>query len=209
MTDSNQPPFWDERYRTSETPWDFGGLPADLKEFLKRMKRPGDRVLIPGCGAGYEVKAFALAGYEVTAIDFSPDAMKLAKHNAGPGLADRVLLGDFFKHDFDPGAFDVIYERTFLCSLTPDRREAYRDRVCELLKPNGHLIGYFYYQAPVLEMGPPYGFAWGASDELFARHFLLTRDVPVTDSLPLFEGRERWQEQRRTAFSSSTSRPPT
>ncbi len=208
MPTSNEAPFWNERYRASETPWDFGGLPADLKEFLKRKKRLGDTVLIPGCGAGYEVKAFALAGYEVTAIDFSPDAVKLATQHAGSELADRVILGDFFKHDFAPGAFDVVYERTFLCSMTPDRREAYRDRVCELLKPNGHLVGYFYYQAPVPELGPPYGFAWGAFDELFARHFLLLKDVAVTDSLPVFEGRERWQEQRRTAFSSGGTRAP-
>jgi SAM-dependent methyltransferase len=207
MTDSNQAAFWDQRYRESEMPWDFGGVPADLMAFLKRKKRLGDTVLIPGCGAGYEIRAFALAGYDVTAIDFSPEAVALAKHNAGHDLADRVILGDFFKHRFAPGSFDVIYERTFLCSLTPDRREAYRDRVCELLKPNGHLVGYFYYQTPSLELGPPYGFAWGTSDELFARHFLLIRDVPVTDSLPLFEGRERWQEQRRTAFTSGT-RPP-
>lgn len=200
---SNQPPFWDARYRGSETPWDFGGVPAELKAFLMRKLPAGQRVLIPGCGAGYEVRAFATVGHDVTALDFSAAAVEEARRNAGAELAERILQADFFTAPLAPASFDLIYERAFLCSIDPDRREEYARRIASLLKPGGLFVGYFFYKNTALEDGPPHGLKWGESDELFAPYFLLTRDIPATDSLPVFAGRERWQEQRRTAHSAS------
>lgn len=199
MPNPNQPEFWNTRYLKDETPWDFDGIPADLREFLKKRGK-GAKVLIPGCGSGHEIKAFAEAGYEVTALDFSSFAVDRAKRMVGPELADNVLLGDFFQYDFPGESFDLIYERAFVCSLLPDRRPAYRDRLAQLLKYRGLLIGYYYYKQPVEADGPPYGFAWGTADELFSRYFILVKDVPVNDSLPVFAGRERWQERRRTSY---------
>ena len=198
MSIPSQPEFWNTRYLKDETPWEFDGIPTQLKLFLKK-KGKGAKVLIPGCGSGHEIKAFAEAGYHVTALDFAPFAVDRAKRMVGPALASHVLLGDFFQYDFPSESFDLIYERAFVCSLTPDRRPAYRDRLAQLLKYRGQLIGYYYYKQPVLADGPPFGFAWGTADELFSRYFLLCKDEPVSDSLPVFAGRERWQERRRTA----------
>ena len=205
MSHPSQPDFWNSRYEAGQMPWEFTGVPADLQQFLKQKTKGSaaairGRVLIPGCGSGHEIRAFLDAGFEVVAIDFAAKAVERAKKLAGPAYASHIVLGDFFAYDLPAMSFDYIYERTFLCSLTPDRREAYRNRVSVLLKPGGYLIGYFYYQIPVLANGPPFGFAWGTADELFARHFILTKDKSVADSLPLFAGRERWQEQRRTSF---------
>jgi SAM-dependent methyltransferase len=200
----SHPEFWNGRYLRGQTPWDFGGVPANVKAYLKARPQ-GGRVLIPGCGCGHEIKAFADAGYEVTAIDLAPAAVERARQIAGPALAQNSLVGDFFQHDFGTAPFDVIYERTFLCALLPDRREAYRNRVADLLKPRGALIGYFYYAPPDLAAGPPFGFAWATADELFGRYFLLLKDLPVADSLPVFVGRERWQEQSRTPYLARTA----
>jgi len=205
MSRSSHPDFWNSRYEAGQMPWEFAGVPADLQKFLKQKTKGSaaasrGRVLIPGCGSGHEIRAFLEAGFDVAALDFAAKAVDRARKLAGPAFARHILLGDFFTHDLPAGSFDYVYERGFLCSLTPDRREAYRDRVFSLLKPGGCLVGYFYYQIPVLESGPPFGFAWGTADELFGRHFILTKDQAVTDSLPVFAGRERWQEQRRTSF---------
>lgn len=199
MPTPSQPEYWNTRYLKDNTPWDFGGIPADLKAFLKK-KGKNAKVLIPGCGSGYEIKAFAEAGYDVTALDFAPFAVERARRMVGPALADRVILGDFFEHDFPLAAFDVVYERSFVCSIPPERRQAYRDRMAQLLKYRGLLVGYYYYNKPMIMDGPPYGFAWGTADELFSRYFLLVKDEPVNDSLPLYVGRERWQERRRTSL---------
>src|SRR5438128_1455639 len=78
---SSRPEFWDVRYAAGQTPWDFHGVPAALREFLE-TSQPGS-VLIPGCGAGYEVRAFDETGWKVTAIDFSPVAVERARSELG------------------------------------------------------------------------------------------------------------------------------
>jgi len=189
-SDSNQPDFWTVRYGAGKTPWDFGGVPSALKSFLARSSTPG-RVLVPGCGSGYEVQAFHVAGYDVSAIDFSPAAVEQAKRVLGP-LAERVILGDFFTHDFGQHRFDLIYERTFLCSMTPSRWPTYVNRMAELLLPGGRLIGVFLY-GPSWG-GPPFPLTDPEAQQLFKQRFELVRSEALTDSLPLFRDMERWQE---------------
>ena len=190
-SDSNQPDFWTVRYAAGKTPWDFGGVPSALKSFLERSSVPG-RVLIPGCGSGYEIQAFHAAGYDVSAIDFSPAAVDQAKRVLG-FLAERVILGDFFTHDFGQRRFDLIYERTFLCSMTPSRWPEYVNRMAELLLPGGRLIGVFLYgQRPT--SGPPFPLTEPEAEQLFKKRFQLVRSEAMTDSLPLFRDMERWQE---------------
>ena len=142
-SDSNQPDFWTLRYAAGKTPCDFGGVPSALKSFLERSSVPG-RILIPGCGSGYEIQAFHAAGYDVSAIDFSSAAVKQAKRVLGV-LAEWVIFGDFFTYDFGQRRFDLIYERTFLCSMTPSHWPEYVDRIADLLVPGGRLIGVFLY----------------------------------------------------------------
>ena len=112
--DAARPEFWEKRFRPGFTPWDSGGIPLALESFLGREPR-GARVLIPGCGSGYEVRAFVQAGFETLAIDFAPAAVERAQRTLGP-LAHLVRLADFFEFDFGR-SFDLIYERTFLCAL--------------------------------------------------------------------------------------------
>ena len=144
---------WRGRYAAGKTPWDLGGAPSALKSFLERSSAPG-RILIPGCGSGYEVQAFHAAGYDVAAIDFSPAALDQAKRVLG-SLAPRVILGDFFTYDFGERRFDLIYGRTFLCSMTPSLWPDYVNRTADLLLPGGKLIGVFLY-GDRSQSGPPF-----------------------------------------------------
>lgn len=196
-SDSSEPDFWTIRYATAKTPWDFGGVPAALKSFLARSSAPG-KVLIPGCGSGYEVSAFHRAGYDVTAIDFSPAALAQAKKVLG-SLAEKVILGDFFAHDFRQRRFDLVYERTFLCSMPPSRWSHYANRMADLLSDEGRLIGVFLYAQPPPRSGPPYPLTDEQSQGLFERNFRLVRSELMTDSLPLFRDMERWQEWLKNA----------
>jgi len=197
-SDSNQPDFWTVRYAAGKTPWDFGGVPSALKSFLERFAVPG-RVMIPGCGSGYEVQAFHAAGYEGSAIDFSPAAVEQAKRVLG-FLAERVIWGDFFTYDFGQRRFDLIYERTFLCSMAPSRWPEYVNRMADLLLPGGRLIGVFLYgQRP--SSGPPFPITDAEANKLFKKHFQLVRSEVMTDSLPLFRDMERWQEWLKIALA--------
>jgi SAM-dependent methyltransferase len=186
--DAAQPEFWEKRFRENFTPWDAGGVPAALGQFLKTETRPG-RVLIPGCGSSYEVRAFAQAGFEVLAIDFAPAAVERARRILGP-LARLVRLEDFF--EFDPGGpFDLVYERAFLCALPRRVWPRYASRVAELVRPGGRLAGFFFFDDA--ERGPPFGLKTGELETLLGEHFDRTADAAVSHSIPIFAGKERWQ----------------
>jgi SAM-dependent methyltransferase len=190
--DSAQPPFWDERYRAARTPWDFGGVPEALQRFLADTP-PLGRVLIPGCGTGHEVRAFLQAGWQVTAIDFSPAAVERVRAGLPGGARTPVdvVLGDFFTHPLPAQSFDAVYERTFLCALAPTRWSDVVRRVVEVLKPGGSWFGFYFFGDK--DDGPPYGLAADEARHLFDRDFEVTQDERAIDSLPLFVGRERWQ----------------
>jgi len=174
-------------------PWDAGGVPHELAKYLAGALG-GGRVLIPGCGAAYEAVAFHEAGYEVIAIDFSPAAVAAAARALGP-LQRTVRLGDFFQYDFGSLRFDIIYERAFLCSLPRRLRPDYGARVSELLRPGGHLIGFFFYDAS--EGGPPFGLKQGELHDLLRDQFVLEAEEQPRSSVSVFAGRERWQVWRR------------
>lgn len=195
----SRPNFWNTRYEAGRTPWDLGGVPKPLERYLAAHPGKGARVLIPGCGSGYEIAAFAAAGYSVTAIDFSPPAVALARANLGAPLAERIVEGDFFTHDFADAPFDLVYERTFLCALPPDMWPKIVARTASLLAPSGTLAGIYFLGEK--EDGPPFGLASDESTRLFDARFVLAADhaIPAEESLPLFAGRERWQERRRVA----------
>jgi SAM-dependent methyltransferase len=192
--DAAKPDFWETRYRERVMPWDAGGVPGALGAFLAAEPRPL-RVLIPGCGSGYEARALVEAGHEVVAIDFSPAAIDLARGVLGPH-ASVLRFADFF--EFDAGArFDLVYERAFLCALPRAVWPRYAPRVAELLGPNGRLAGFFFWSDE--QRGPPFGLAPGELETLLTPYLERLDDRPVADSIPVFAGRERWQVWRRRA----------
>jgi thiopurine S-methyltransferase len=188
--DSRSPEFWNERYQSGRMAWDAGGVPQRFTEFINRQE-PRGNALVPGCGSAYEVKALTNTGWTVHAIDFSPPAIERASEILGNCPA-HLECGDFFESRF-PYPFDLIYERTFLCSLRPSLWESYVNQVFNLLGPGGLLAGFFYYgEEPE---PPPFPLTQEGADSLFAARFQLVEDVaiPNAESLPLYAGAERWQ----------------
>jgi SAM-dependent methyltransferase len=180
--------FWEQRYREQFMPWDAGRVPDLTQTFIATLA-PDSRVLIPGCGSAYEARAFAEAGHEVIAVDFSAAALDAARGVLGE-WAQCLRLGDFFTMDFG-GPFDVVYERAFLCALPRRAWPDYAPRVAELLRPGGVLAGFFFWDES--ERGPPFGLKPGELEALLDDAFERSVDVAVTDSIPVFQGKERWQ----------------
>jgi SAM-dependent methyltransferase len=170
------------------TPWDAGGVPPDWKAFVETLPSQA-RILIPGCGSGYEVYDLARRSFDVTAIDFSSSAIEAAQAQLGV-FADRVRLADFFS--FDPhGKFDVVYERAFLCALPRKMWGAYALRMTELVQPGGRLAGFFFYANN--PKGPPFGTSAAELHSLLDAGFELVEDRAARESLPVFGDGERWQ----------------
>jgi len=191
--DSSKADFWDKRFREKFMPWDAGRVPAALERFTARHPVRG-RVLVPGCGTGYEVRYLAQAGFDVTAIDFSEAALEAAKGELGP-LAHLVRQADFFGFEGDQTAFDAIYERAFLCALPRRIWSDWGRRTADLLRPGGLLFGLFFFDDNA--KGPPFGIGAAELDALLAPNFELIEDELASDSIPAFAGRERWQVWRR------------
>ena len=191
--DSSQPDFWDTRYRGGTTPWDAGGVPTALLAWLEKHGSRM-RILVPGCGSGYEVRAFAERGHDVLGIDFSDAALENARRKLG-ALADRVRKADFFQLAEAP--FELVYERTFLCALPRRRWPDWAARIPRLVRPGGRLAGFFYLNDN--ERGPPFGISAGQLHELLDGFFILQENqaVPAEQSVPALAGHEVWQVWKR------------
>jgi SAM-dependent methyltransferase len=189
--DSSRPEFWDTRFRGGVTPWDAGGVPPLFSAFLKG--KPALKVLVPGCGTGYEIRELAQRGHDVLGIDFSDAALEAAQAFLGP-LASRARKADFFTLS---DRFDLVYERAFLCALPRALWSRWAEHMAELVKPGGELAGFFFFDQN--EKGPPFGIAPHALEALLGGAFTLEVDRPVdpAQSLPVFAGKERWQVRRR------------
>ena len=192
--DSSRPEFWDTRYRGGVTPWDACGVPPRLASWLDA--HPARlRVLVPGCGTGYEVRAFHERGHDVLAIDFSDAALEAARRELGE-LKGLVEKADFFEFSTEP--FDLIYERAFLCALPRREWPRWAARMAELARPGGRLAGFFYLDDN--QRGPPFGADLAGLHQLLEPAFSLEEDrpEPPQHSLPVFAGKERWQVWKRT-----------
>ena len=190
--DPLDPAFWDERFARAFTPWDRGGVPRALREFVRRLPHP--RVsLIPGCGNAYELVHLCEAGWDATAIDFAPEAVARGKALAGQ-WGDRIVEADFFGWQ-SQRPVELIYECAFLCALPPAMRPQLVARWAELLAPGGQVAGFFYFDQTV--KGPPFGIERAELESLMARYFDCVEDQSVDDSIPIFAGKERWMVFRR------------
>jgi SAM-dependent methyltransferase len=190
--DSSKPEFWDTRFQDGVTPWDAGGVPPQLARWLDGKR--SQKVLVPGCGSGYEVRLFTEAGHDVLAIDFSAEAVQAARRALGP-LAERVRQVDFFELKEAP--FDLVYERAFLCALPRARWPDWARGMAELVRPGGTLAGFFYLDDN--PRGPPFGTSRNELEMLLDPAFERAADAPVppVESIPVFRGKEIWQVWKR------------
>ncbi|MFZ6766304.1 methyltransferase domain-containing protein [Undibacterium sp. Di26W] len=193
--DPRNPDFWDERFAKNFTPWDKGNVPATLQAFVQAAPQ-ALHTLIPGCGNAYEAAYLAQAGWDVTAIDFSPAAVQSAKAAIG-AWGKHVIEADFFRYT-PAQPLDLIYERAFFCALPREMRPDIVRRWATLLPAGALLAGYFFHDDAVdasdaAAKGPPFSINSHDFHRLMEPFFELLQDSAVGDSIAVFEGKERWQ----------------
>ena len=148
--------------------------------------------------------SFAAAGWDVLAVDFSSEAVALARRHLA-GSAVEVREADVFELDEPP--FDLVYERAFLCALHPHTRAAYGRRMPELVAPGGVLAGYFDIgeraRRPAVRDHPR------GSRRAAAPAFTLETDEPSIAPMPASRTSAGWSgagRQRSSSYRSSTRR---
>lgn len=154
--------FWQQRFEKSQTAWDRGSTSPQLLAWLNSGELQPCRIVVPGCGSGWEVAELAKRGFEVIGIDYTAAAVEKTRALlASQGLNAEVVQADVL--GYQPGrAFDAVYEQTCLCAIHPEHWFEYAKQLHQWLKPEGSLwVLFMQMMRPAateqgLILGPPY-----------------------------------------------------
>lgn len=157
---------WETRFQNGDTPWERNGLHPALDHWAHLgLLKDDSRIIVPGCGRAREPMELARAGLDVTIADLSTTAIAWQREAFQvEGLGVTVFEGDALSYS-PPEAFDLIWEQTFLCAISPKLRQAYQTSVYDWLKPGGTLLALFMQKDE--RGGPPYGCSIEAMRDLF------------------------------------------
>lgn len=177
---------WERRYTEGDTPWDRGTAHPALDGLLAQNVLQG-KTLVPGCGAGHDVRLLARHHLRVTGLDIAPSAIERAR-NFAPVNNETYLCEDFFALPKEwEQSFDSILEHTCFCAIEPNRRTDYIRSATAALKPGGRLLAVFYTDMEDQDGEPPFGATTEDLDALFGKHFRLLEEYR---GMPTFSGRE-------------------
>ncbi len=166
--DTAVPKFWSERYDSEVTPWDLQKYHPFIDLSLPQLKLSKSKILVPGCGRGHDPAKLASLGHNVTALDFSSSAIKKAKELYGSKV--NFMEADFFEFANDHvEEFDIVFEHTLFCALSPAIREKIIKSWKKVLRPGGYLMGSFLVASK--RMGPPFGITEWELEQLLGKHF--------------------------------------
>ena len=165
--------FWQDRFATGQMPWDRGQANAQVARWIAAgAVARGSRVIVPGCGQGWEVAALAAAGMDVIGIDYAATALDRCRALlAAHGLTARLVEADVLQ--WQPEApVDAIFEQACLCALYPDHWQRYAAQLHAWLRPGGRLLALFMQArkdgaAEGFIEGPPYHCDINAARALF------------------------------------------
>ena len=195
------PVDWRKNWRAGVTPWDAGTSPPALRSLVDRGAVPSGRILVPGCGTGYDLSTLARTDREVVGIDLSEDARK-AFVAAHPELPGSVIyeVADFFSYAPARG-FDFVWDYTFFCALDPDQRTSWSRAMQRLVNPGGVLATLLFpFEDPISgTQGPPWPVNTAMVRSCVEDGFEELETTDVGRTHPGREGKERLVLWRREA----------
>jgi SAM-dependent methyltransferase len=135
-------------------PWNSETPPDALVELVQSGKVRPCKTIDLGCGTGNYAIYLAGQGFEVTGVDSSPTAIKIATENAQRhGVRCRFIVADLLGDLLEiKETFDFGYDWEFLHHIFPEDREKYVKNVYNLLKPGAQ-----YFSACFSEKDPQFG----------------------------------------------------
>ena len=159
--------FWSGKYQEEHTPWDLGETSPPVRYLVENHFPARGKVLIPGCGRGYEAVFLAQRGYAVTAVDFAPEALAYLRQAASEaGVTMEILQQDILAPTPNlDDRFDVLLEQTCLAALHPEQWPQYEHMAHRTLRSGGQLIG--VYMEVSIKHPPPFNCAPHLVRELF------------------------------------------
>ncbi len=185
--------YWSERYQNNQAGWDLGQISPPIKAYIDQLEDKNLRILIPGCGSGYEGSYLWEKGFtNVHLLDFSSEPIAKFKSENSSFPLDQLHYGDFFEHN---GEYDLIIEQTLFCAIDPSLRANYATKSAQLLKKGGKLVGLLFDRN--FESGPPFGGSEEEYKKYFELHFLQLLFEPCYNSIPPRQGSELFIKFRK------------
>ena len=179
--------FWSAKYLQNQTGWDLASVSPPIKSYFDQCKNKDLRILIPGCGNGYEAEYLVNQGFtQTTVVDLSSIPLKHLKQRAPSILPSQLIQGDFFQLN---GLFDLIVEQTFFCAISPVLRMKYVKKCYDLLCTNGKVVGLLFNRT-FPQSGPPFGGSKEEYMKLFQPYFDILTMEDAYNSIPPRMGSE-------------------
>lgn len=200
MNDVNKSDFWEELYRNNNVAWDLRTpTPAFIDLLNSEYFLNKNKMLVVGCGYGYDAIEAAKKGFNVTALDFSETAIEFAKTLAGKEkVRVNFLVEDFFNlNNSFLNSFEIIFDYVTYCAIDPARRKEYADKISQLLKPEG-LFAIILFPVENRVGGPPFAVDVNEATNFFSDKLELIISTDKINSIKPRKGRELLQIYRKS-----------
>ncbi|WP_337864568.1 methyltransferase domain-containing protein [Ignavibacterium sp.] len=200
MNEVNKAEFWDTLYKINSVGWDLKTpTPAFLDLFKSDYFKEKSKLLITGCGYGYDAVAAAKSNFDVTAIDFSETAIQFAESLAKKeNVKINFLVNDFFLLDENYfQSYEIIFDYVTFCAIDPARRKEYANKIFQLLKPTG-IFAIILFPIEKRIGGPPFAIDVDEATKLFSDKLELILSTDNINSIKPRKGRELLQLYRKS-----------
>ena len=126
----------------NEIPWNIEAPPDVLTRLVESREVKPCKTIDIGCGTGNYSIYLASVGFDVTGIDNSPTAIKIAQENAKKkGIKCNFLVANALGNLNEvKGKFDFAYDWELLHHIFPEQRKIYVKNVYEILNPGAKYL---------------------------------------------------------------------
>ena len=166
---------WDAVYSQhslAEIRWHSDKPDQELIDLIENSGIETRRTLDVGCGAGTDAIYLASKGSQVTAIDISHEAVRIARERAKKaGVKIDFISGNFLDVEFDNESFDFINDRGCFHHMNPLARENFVAKINEVLKSNGYYFLRCWSDKQEESERGPYRLSKGDIENIFSKFF--------------------------------------
>ena len=162
------------RYWRGRTPWDTQITPPEVLEFI--ADTPPGKALDLGCGTGANAITLARHGWQVTGVDFAPEAIRTSRRKAAAaGLEIVFHVADVSDLRMLTGPYDYVLDIGCLFALGEKERVKYAEGLARLTRPRGWYMLYAWLPKP--GQGGTWGISAEEVDSLLKGQFFKVRQV--------------------------------
>jgi SAM-dependent methyltransferase len=129
--------FWEDKFQKIGLLWSFE--PADSAIYARNLfaENGFQKILIPGVGYGRNARIFVESGFDVTGIEISETAIRLAREN---GLNFSIHHGSVTQMPFDDSVYDGIYCYALIHLLNQNERRQFLKNCYNQLRKDGIMV---------------------------------------------------------------------